>query len=235
MGPFLATSGQFWNCNRWLPIRETQGVSGRDARRPPPLLRRGAGRGAEERLRGDHPGARAGGAPRPLRGCVHAPGPAPGCPLRLPALCPTGGGKTILAAHAVAIARDAWIEKDHPLVLWLVPSNTIRIQTVQALKNTRHPYRQALDESFSGRVRVFDITDFSHVRPPGSPRPLLHRRRHHPDPSGHEHRGDARSTPTTRTWSPTSLASRIPCPALNGCRMGASSSPSRTSSTCTAR
>ena len=79
---------------------------------------------------------------------------------------PTGGGKTILAAHAVAIARDAWIEKDHPLVLWLVPSNTIRIQTVQALKNTRHPYRQALDESFSGRVRVFDITDFSHVRPP---------------------------------------------------------------------
>ena len=79
---------------------------------------------------------------------------------------PTGGGKTVLAAHAVAVARDAWIEKDHPLVLWLVPSNTIRIQTVQALKNTCHPYRQALDESFSGRVRIFDITDFSHIRPP---------------------------------------------------------------------
>ena len=78
---------------------------------------------------------------------------------------PTGGGKTILAAHAVALARDAWIEKDHPLVLWLVPSNTIRIQTVQALKSTRHPYRQALDASFTGRVRVFDITDFSHIRP----------------------------------------------------------------------
>ena len=78
---------------------------------------------------------------------------------------PTGGGKTILAAHAVAIARDAWIEKDHPLVLWLAPSNTIRSQTVQALKNPRHPYRQALDESFSGRVRVFDITDFPQVRP----------------------------------------------------------------------
>ena len=78
---------------------------------------------------------------------------------------PTGGGKTILAAHAVALARDAWIEKDHPLMLWLVPSNTIRIQTVQALKSTRHPYRQALDESFSGRVRVFDITDFTHIRP----------------------------------------------------------------------
>ena len=78
---------------------------------------------------------------------------------------PTGGGKTVLAAHAVAVARDAWIEKDHPLVLWLVPSNTIRIQTVHALKNTRHPYRQALDDSFSGRVRVFDIADFTHIRP----------------------------------------------------------------------
>ena len=78
---------------------------------------------------------------------------------------PTGGGKTILGAHAVAVARDAWIEKDHPLVLWLVPSNTIRIQTVQALKNTRHAYRRVLDASFSGRVRVFDIADFSHIRP----------------------------------------------------------------------
>ncbi|MCB5173761.1 DEAD/DEAH box helicase [Microvirga lenta] len=78
---------------------------------------------------------------------------------------PTGGGKTILGAHAVAVARDAWIEKDFPLVLWLVPSNTIRLQTADALKNPRHPYRQALDESFDGRVRVFDIADFTQIRP----------------------------------------------------------------------
>ena len=88
----------------------------------------------------------------------------PGTPyvcLRLP----TGGGKTILAAHAVAIARDAWVEKDWPMVLWLVPTNTIRIQTAEALKNPRHPYRQALDDAFDGRVRVFDIADFTHIRP----------------------------------------------------------------------
>ncbi len=78
---------------------------------------------------------------------------------------PTGGGKTLLAAHAVAVARDTWIEKDHPLVLWLVPSNTIRRQTVETLKNTGHPYRQALDDAFAGRVRVFDIADFTHLRP----------------------------------------------------------------------
>ena len=91
-------------------------------------------------------------------------GGSPGTPyvcLRLP----TGGGKTILAAHAVAIARDTWIEKDWPMVLWLVPSNTIRLQTAEALKNVRHPYRQVFDEAFDGRVRVFDIADFSHIRP----------------------------------------------------------------------
>lgn len=88
----------------------------------------------------------------------------PGAPyvcLRLP----TGGGKTILAAQAIGVARDAWVEKDYPLVLWLVPSNTIRLQTVEALRNTRHPYRQALDELFEGRVRVFDIADFTTIRP----------------------------------------------------------------------
>ncbi|APF36758.1 Superfamily II DNA or RNA helicase [Chelatococcus sambhunathii] len=78
---------------------------------------------------------------------------------------PTGGGKTILGAHSIAVARDAWVEKDYPMVLWLVPSNTIRLQTAEALKNARHPYRQALDEAFDGRVRVFDIADFTHIRP----------------------------------------------------------------------
>lgn len=78
---------------------------------------------------------------------------------------PTGGGKTILAARSIAVARDAWVEKDYPTVLWLVPSNTIRQQTVEALKAPRHPYRQQMDEQFEGRVRVFDIGDFTQIRP----------------------------------------------------------------------
>ena len=78
---------------------------------------------------------------------------------------PTGGGKTLLAAYSVSVARDAWIEKDYPLVLWLVPTNTIRRQTVETLKNTSHPYRKALNESFARRLRVFDIADFTQVRP----------------------------------------------------------------------
>ncbi|KQQ78457.1 restriction endonuclease subunit R [Rhizobium sp. Leaf321] len=78
---------------------------------------------------------------------------------------PTGGGKTLLAAHAANIAKETWIERDFPLVLWLVPTTTIRKQTVDALKNPRHPYRAALDDAFAGRVRVFDIGDFTQLLP----------------------------------------------------------------------
>ena len=100
---------------------------------------------------------RYGGIYHPLRELPNAPYVC----LRLP----TGGGKTVLAAHSIAIVRDAWVEKDWPMVLWLVPSNTIRLQTAEALKNAQHPYRLALDEDFDGRVRVFDIADFTHIRP----------------------------------------------------------------------
>ena len=78
---------------------------------------------------------------------------------------PTGGGKTLLAAHSIAIARDAWVERDYPLVVWLVPTDKIRQQTAEALKHPCHSYRQTLDEAFDGRVRVFDISDFTHIRP----------------------------------------------------------------------
>ena len=78
---------------------------------------------------------------------------------------PTGGGKTLLAAHSISIARDTWVEKDYPLVVWLVPTDKIRQQTAEALKQPRHSYRRTLDEAFDGRVRVFDIADFTHIRP----------------------------------------------------------------------
>lgn len=85
----------------------------------------------------------------------------------IPYVClrlPTGGGKTIVGAYAIRVAAESYIEKDFPIVLWLVPSNTIRVQTADALKNTAHPYRVALDEAFEGRVRVFDISEIENIR-----------------------------------------------------------------------
>ena len=52
---------------------------------------------------------------------------------------PTGGGKTLLAAHSIKIVSQVWCDKDNTVVLWFVPSDTIRKQTVEALKEPRHP------------------------------------------------------------------------------------------------
>jgi type III restriction enzyme len=38
---------------------------------------------------------------------------------------PTGGGKTVLASYSVKVAKQAYLEQDYPILLWLVPTNTI--------------------------------------------------------------------------------------------------------------
>jgi type III restriction enzyme len=86
----------------------------------------------------------------------------------IPNVClrlPTGGGKTLLAAHTIAEAGRSYLERDYPVVLWLVPTNTIRRQTAEALKKPSHPYRAAIDDAFEGRVSVFDIGDVAQIRP----------------------------------------------------------------------
>ncbi|MBX8814328.1 DEAD/DEAH box helicase family protein [Ochrobactrum sp. MR34] len=86
---------------------------------------------------------------------------APGLP-GLPYVClrvPTGGGKTILAAYSVAIAADNFLRCENPTVLWLVPSDTIREQTLTSLSNREHPNRRALADRFGENVRVMSIQD----------------------------------------------------------------------------
>ena len=86
---------------------------------------------------------------------------APYCCLRLP----TGGGKTLLGAHAVGIVTQAYLTRRYPVVLWLVTSTTIGDQTLDALKTPGHPYRTALDEQFGGAVRVLSIDERRQIRP----------------------------------------------------------------------
>ena len=85
----------------------------------------------------------------------------------VPTVCikvPTGGGKTILAAHSLKIIAEAQ-SKDYPFVLWFAPSDTIRKQTADAFKNVLHPYRQELDRQFEGRVKVFDLDEKFQILP----------------------------------------------------------------------
>lgn len=78
---------------------------------------------------------------------------------------PTGGGKTLLGAYTISTAAQAFLEQDFPLVLWLVPTNTIRQQTLETLKNPRHPNREAITQKYGNQVLVLDVADFTQIRP----------------------------------------------------------------------
>lgn len=78
---------------------------------------------------------------------------------------PTGGGKTLMGAHFIRCAADHWLERERPLVVWLVPSRTIKRQTLDAFKNRRHPYRLELDDAFGGQVAVLDSDDIEQLTP----------------------------------------------------------------------
>jgi type III restriction enzyme len=80
----------------------------------------------------------------------------------MPYVClrvPTGGGKTLMGSHAVGVAANELLHAEHVVCLWLVPSNVIREQTLAALKDRQHPYRQVLDTAFGGKVVVIDLAD----------------------------------------------------------------------------
>ena len=86
----------------------------------------------------------------------------------VPCVClriPTGGGKTLLAAHAVATLAREWQASDAPVALWLVPSDTIRSQTLRALQTAGHPYRDALEASYGADVRVCVLEDLAPIAP----------------------------------------------------------------------
>jgi len=85
----------------------------------------------------------------------------------LPYVClrvPTGGGKTLMACHALGIVARTFLEADRAVCLWLVPSNTIRDQTLDALRDRAHPYRQAVDTRFAGQVQVMDLAEALYVQ-----------------------------------------------------------------------
>jgi type III restriction enzyme len=86
----------------------------------------------------------------------------------LPYVClriPTGGGKTLVACYSIGIAANDLLHADCPVVLWLVPSNAIKEQTINALKDRTHPYRKALEETMSS-VSVLSIQEALYVTRP---------------------------------------------------------------------
>ncbi len=68
---------------------------------------------------------------------------------------PTGGGKTFMACASLKRIFDAMPPNKPRVVVWLVPSDPILVQTIKNLSNVNHPYRQKLDSDFAGRVGIY--------------------------------------------------------------------------------
>jgi len=78
---------------------------------------------------------------------------------------PTGGGKTVLASYSIITAAREYLEVQFPITLWLVPTTTIRQQTVEALKTPGHPYREKLDQTYNQQVLILDVDEVTQIRP----------------------------------------------------------------------
>lgn len=72
---------------------------------------------------------------------------------------PTGGGKTLLAAHAVSRIFGRYLGGNTGFVLWIVPNEAIYSQTLKQLSDRQHPYRQVLDRAAAGRVKILEKGD----------------------------------------------------------------------------
>jgi type III restriction enzyme len=80
----------------------------------------------------------------------------------LPYVClkvPTSGGKTVMACGALTLVAEEWLRQERCLALWLVPTEPIRAQTLRALRDRQHPYRQVLETAFEGRVTALDVEE----------------------------------------------------------------------------
>ncbi len=87
---------------------------------------------------------------------------------RVPCVClriPTGGGKTLLASHAIPRLGANWLARDYPVALWLVPSDAIRSQTLKALQMPGHAYRAALEEKYGANLVVCSLEEVAQIAP----------------------------------------------------------------------
>ena len=72
---------------------------------------------------------------------------------------PTAGGKTFIALNALHSIFSAYDTSKTKAVIWLVPWSNLLQQTVNALSNPEHPYRQKLNALFNHKVEIYQKED----------------------------------------------------------------------------
>ena len=87
----------------------------------------------------------------------------------IPFICikiPTGGGKTLVGCHATSsIMRIALKHKmERGIVMWFVPSEAIKSQTLRKFRDRKDWHRRVLDEAFDNNVRIFSNEEALSIR-----------------------------------------------------------------------
>ncbi len=88
---------------------------------------------------------------------------------KVPFVCvkiPTGGGKTLVGCHSVTEIMDSFLKEkmDRGIVVWFVPSEAIKSQTLRKFKDRKDIHRQILDDYFDNNVQIFSNEEALKIR-----------------------------------------------------------------------
>lgn len=87
----------------------------------------------------------------------------------VPFICikiPTGGGKTLVACNAVINILDSFLKEKmgKGIVMWFVPSEAIKTQTLNKFKDRKDIHRKTLDDYFDNNVKIFSNEEALRIR-----------------------------------------------------------------------
>jgi len=87
----------------------------------------------------------------------------------IPNICmklPTGGGKTLVGCHSVNEIMSSILKNkmDRGIVMWFVPSEAIKSQTLRKFKDRNDWHRKLFDEAFDNNIRIFSNEEALRIR-----------------------------------------------------------------------
>src|SRR3989338_3692661 len=88
---------------------------------------------------------------------------------KVPFVCikiPTGGGKTLVGCNATTLILDSFLKEKmgRGMVMWFVPSEAIKSQTLRKFKDRNDIHRKILDEIFDNNVKIFSNEEALKIR-----------------------------------------------------------------------
>ncbi|MEK6855775.1 MAG: DEAD/DEAH box helicase family protein [Nanoarchaeota archaeon] len=79
---------------------------------------------------------------------------------------PTGGGKTLVGCNSINEIMNTFLKekRGRGVVMWFVPSEAIKSQTLKKFKDRKDIHRKSLDESFDNNIKVYSNEEALRIR-----------------------------------------------------------------------